>query len=129
LQIADCRLKKVEMMNAEMMKARTKKFAKRIIRMCRSLPNTREGWRIGDQVFRSGTSVGANYRAACRGRSKAEFIAKLGNVLEETDETLYWLELIVETEIMKVSVLDPLMKENQELLAIFVASINTAKGK
>jgi len=71
-------------MNADMMKARTKEFAKRIIRMCRQLPNNREGWRIGDQIFRSGTSIGANYRAACRGRSRADFIAKLGIVLEET---------------------------------------------
>ena len=115
-------------MNAEILKARTKEFAKRIIRMCRCLPNNREGWRIGDQIFRSGTSVGANYRAACRGRYKAELVAKLGNVLEETDETLYWLELIVETEIMKAKVLEPLMKECRELLAIFVASMNTAKG-
>jgi four helix bundle protein len=116
-------------MNAEMMKARTKEFAKRIIRLCRSLPNNREGWRIGDQIFRSGTSVGSNYRAACRGRSKAEFIAKLGTVLEETDETLYWLEMMVETEMVKASKLEALMKENRELLAIFVASMNTAKGK
>jgi four helix bundle protein len=117
-------------MNAEMLKGRTKEFAKRIIRLCRSLPNTREGWRIGDQIFRSGTSVGSNYRAACRGRSKAEFVAKLGTVLEEADETLYWLELMVETEMVKpVAKLKPLMQENRELLAIFVASMNTAKGR
>ena len=116
-------------MNADTMKARTKEFAKRVIRMCRSLPNTREGWRIGDQVFRSGTSVGANYRAACRGRSKAEFVAKLGVVLEETDETLYWLELITETDIIKPSRLAALIQETRELLAIFVASMNTAKGR
>ena len=77
-------------MNAEELKTRTKEFAKRIIRLCRSLPRSRESRLIGDQVFRSGTSVGANYRAACRGRSKAEFIAKLGVVLEEADESLYW---------------------------------------
>ena len=86
-------------------------------------------WRIGDQVFRSGTSVGANYRAACRGRSKAEFVAKLGVVLEEADETLYWLELITETEIIKPPRLAALMQETRELLAIFVASMNTAKGR
>lgn len=116
-------------MNAEMLKARTKEFAKRIIRLCRTLPNTREGWRIGDQIFRSGTSVGSNYRAACRGRSKAEFVAKLGTVLEEADETLFWLELMVETEMVKKAKLDLLMQENRELLAIFVASMNTAKGR
>ncbi len=93
------------------------------------MPNTREGWRIGDQIFRSGTSVASNYRAACRGRSKAEFIAKLGTVLEEADETLFWLELMVETEMVKSSKLEPLMRENRELLAIFVASMNTAKGR
>lgn len=115
-------------MNADELKARTKEFAKRIICMCRRLPDNREGWRIGDQVFRSATSIGANYRAACRGRSKADFIAKLGIVLEETDETLYWLELIVETEIIKAALLRPLMEECRELLAIFVASLKTAKG-
>jgi four helix bundle protein len=116
-------------MNSDDLKARTKEFAKRIIRLCRTLPNTREGWRIGDQIFRSGTSVGSNYRAACRGRSKAEFVAKLGTVLEEADETLFWLELMCETEMVKASNLEPLMRENRELLAIFVASMNTAKGR
>ena len=116
-------------MNADVLKARTKEFAKRVIRLRRTLPNTREGWRIGDQIFRSATSVGSNYRAACRGRSKAEFVAKLGTVLEETDETLFWLEPMVETEMVKASKLEPLMCENRELLAIFVASMNTAKGR
>src|SRR5262245_59812355 len=116
-------------MNAETLKARTKEFAKRIIRLCRSLPNTRERWRICDQIFRSGTSVGSNYRAACRGRDKVEFIAKLGIVVEEADETLYWIELMVETEMVKSGKLGPLMQENRELLAIFVASMKTAKGK
>jgi four helix bundle protein len=84
---------------------------------------------IGNQVFRSGTSVGANYRAACRARSKAEFIAKLGIVLEEADETLYWLELLAETEIFPTPRLQPLMAEGEELVAIFVASLNTSKGQ
>ena len=96
--------------------------------MCRSLPNNREGWRIGDQIFRSGTSVGSNYRAACRGRSKAEFIAKLGTVLEEADETLYWLELMVETEMVKLPKLKLLLQECDELIAIFVASLNAARA-
>jgi len=114
-------------MNAEELKKRTKEFAKRVIRVCRSLPNTRDGRLIGDQVFRSGTSVGVNYRAACRGRSKPDFIAKLGIVLEEADETEYWLELLVETGMVKSSMLAPLAKECKELIAIFVASMNTAK--
>jgi four helix bundle protein len=115
-------------MNAEAMKKRTKEFAKRIIRMCRSLPNSREGWRVGDQIFRSGTTVGSNYRAACRGRSKAEFIAKIGTVLEEADETLYWLELMVETDMVKLAKLNLLVRECNELVSIFVATLKTAKG-
>jgi len=83
---------------------------------------------IGNQVFRSGTSIGANYRAACRGRSRADFISKLGIVLEETDETVYWLEILAETGIVSAELLAPLAKECRELLAIFVASLNTAKS-
>jgi four helix bundle protein len=111
----------------EEMKKRTKDFAKRVINLCRQLPETREGRLIGNQLFRSGTSVGANYRAACRGRSKAEFIAKLGVVLEEADESLYWLEILSETQIVKADLLEPLMEEASELVAIFVASLKTAK--
>ncbi len=115
-------------MDADELKQRTKEFAKRIIRLCRHLPKTEEGALIRRQVFRSGTSVGANYRAACRGRSKPDFIAKLGIVLEEADESLYWLELIVETEIMKPELVAPLMEEANQLVAIFVSSLHTARG-
>src|SRR2546425_12819822 len=114
-------------MDADDLKKRTKEFAKRIIYLCRKLPDTREGRLIGNQVFRSGTSVGANYRAACRGRSKADFISKIGIVLEESDESLYWLEIIVETGIMKQRRLAPLMDEAAQLVSMFVASLNTAK--
>ncbi len=114
-------------MDQEEMRNRTKEFAKRVINLCRQLPETREGRLIGNQIFRSGTSVGANYRAACRGRSKAEFIAKLGIVLEEADESLYWLEILSETKIVKANLLKSLMKEADELVGIFVASIKTAK--
>jgi len=116
-------------MDQEEMKRRTKEFAKRVIKVCRQLPNTREGRLIGNQLFRAGTSVAANYRAACRARSKAEFVAKLGIVLEEADESLFWLEILVETEIMPAHLLAPLMQEADELVAIFVTSINTAKGR
>ncbi|MBI5842501.1 MAG: four helix bundle protein [Chloroflexi bacterium] len=116
-------------MDQEQMKKRTKEFAKRVINLCRQLPNTREARLIGDQLFRSGTSVGANCRAACRGRSKADFVSKLGIVLEEADESLYWLEILAETQIVKADLLEPLMKEADELVAIFVTSLNTAKGK
>jgi len=115
-------------MNADMMKKRTKEFAKRIIGLCRNLPRSRGGRLIGDQVFKSGTSVAANYRSACRGRSRAEFIAKLGVVLEEADETLFWLELLVESSIIKAARLTPLMNECNELVAIFVASMKTARS-
>ncbi len=109
------------------MKQRTKDFAKEIIELCRNLPNNREGRLIGDQIFRSGTSVAANYRSACRARSRAEFISRLSVVEEEADETLFWLEVIMEMKIFQYSKLDALMKENDEILAIGVASIRTAK--
>jgi len=115
-------------MNQEQMRNRTKEFAKQIISLCRQLPENREGRLIGNQIFRSGTSVGSNYRAVCRARSKADFIAKIGLVLEEeTDETLYWLELIDETKIMKNGVLKGLIVEANELVAIFVSTVNKAR--
>ena len=110
------------------LKSRTKNFAKQIISLCRKLPNNREGRLIGNQLFRSGTSVAANYRAACLGRSKAEFISKLSIVLEEADESLFWLELIDEMDISGEAQVQALKKECNELVAIMVASIKTAKG-
>jgi four helix bundle protein len=110
------------------MRTRTKEFAKSVIHLCRELPTTQEGKLIGGQVFRSGTSVGANYRAACRGRSKADFVSKLGIALEEADETLFWLEILSETNGVNTEKLLPLMQEARELMAIFIASLNTAKG-
>ena len=114
-------------MTEAQLKARTKEFAKNIIELCRKLPDTREGRLIGNQVFRSGTSVAANYRAACRSRSKAEFISKLSIVGEKADETLFWLELIKEMKTLQNSLLDDLTKESDELVAIIVSSIRTAK--
>jgi four helix bundle protein len=116
-------------MDSEVLKRRTKEFAKRVIKLCRELPNTEEGRLIRNQLFRAGTSVGSNYRAACRGRSRADFISKLGIVLEENDESLYWMELIVETEIMNQDRLGPLMDEANQLISIWVASLNTAKKR
>ena len=131
MEISDRRLEILDLgglqLGQEEMKKRTKEFAKRVINLCRQLPETREGRLIGNQIFRSGTSVRANYRAACRGRSKAEFIAKLGIVLEEADESLYWLEILSETKIVKANLLKLLMKEADELVGMFVASIKTAK--
>lgn len=115
-------------MDREQMKIRTKNFAKRVINLCKKLPDTIEAQLIGTQLFRSGTSVGANYRAACREREQADFIAKIGIVLEETDESLYWLEILAETEIVKPDFLMSLMNEAKELVAIFVATIDTEEG-
>ena len=114
---------------ARELQARTKAFALRIIRMFRSLPNSAEARIIGRQVLRSGTSVAANYRAVCRARSKPEFTAKLGVVVEEADETVFWLELLVESGVVSEEGLRGLMKEANELLAIFAASRQTARKK
>ena len=110
------------------LKDRTKMFARRVLRLIDSLPKNRQGWIIGDQLGRSGTSVGANYRAACRGRSRAEFIAKLGTVIEEADESAYWLELIIEEKILKADLVKPLWEEAQEITAIMVTSRKTAES-
>ncbi|PYX72960.1 MAG: four helix bundle protein [Acidobacteria bacterium] len=110
------------------LKVRTKQFALRIIKLYRALPRTEEARILGKQVLRSGTSVGANYRAACRSRSKAEFIAKLGMVLEEVDETVFWMELMLDSSIFPKNRLNSLLKEANELTSIFVTSLRTAKG-
>ena len=114
---------------ARELQARTKSFALRVIRMFRSLPKTEESRIPGKQVLRSGTSVAANYRAVCRARSKAEFTAKLGVVVEEADETVFWLELLVESGIVPEEKIHSLMSEADELLAIFAASRHTARKK
>jgi len=106
---------------------RTKQFGLRIMKLVAALPNNNVGRAIGSQLVRSGTAVGANYRAACRGRSKAEFIAKLGIVEEEADESSYWLELIIEGRLMPKDRVTPLLREADELVAIMVASKRTAK--
>jgi four helix bundle protein len=111
------------------LKARTKRFAVAVIFLCRELPPTLDGRELGRQLLRAGTSVAGNYRAACRARSRAEFIAKLGTVLEESDEALFWLELLVDSKIKPQSRIDPLMREANELTAIFAASLKTAKGQ
>ena len=112
---------------AEELKLRTRQLAVRIVKLYRRLPKTGEARVIGNQVLRSGTSVAANYRAACRSRSKVEFIAKIGVVVEEIDEPLFWLELLVETAIMPRARMQSLLKEVNELLAIFAASQRTAR--
>ena len=117
------------MYQADELKKRTKHFAIRIVKLFRSLPRSDEARIIGRQMLRSGTSVAANYRAVCRSRSKAEFIAKIGVVVEEADETVLWLELLVDTAIMPATRIGKLLVEANELLAIFAASQHTARSK
>jgi four helix bundle protein len=114
---------------AEELKKRTKQFAIRIVRLCQALPRRDEARVIGRQVLRSGTSVAANYRAVCRARSKAEFISKIGVVVEEIDEAVFWLELLVDTGIVAQARMESLQKEATELLAIFAASQHTARTR
>ena len=111
----------------EKMKKRTKEFAKETVKLCRMLPSNREGRLIGNQIFRSGTSVAANYSAACRALSKADFNSKLAIVEEEADEVLFWLEIINEIKLLDQTLTAPLIKEGNEKLAIVVSSINTAR--
>ncbi len=107
---------------------RTKQFAHRIIRLSQALPKSREANVIGNQVLRSGTAVAANYRAAGRARSKAEFVSKLGVVVEEADETAFWLELLDHSGLVGSSRLAPLRREADELVKIFSASRRTARN-
>ena len=115
------------MYQSEQIKERTKQFAIRIVDLFRALPKNEESKVFGRQVLRSGTSVAANYRAVCRSRSKAEFISKIGIVVEEADETVLWLELLVDTGIITIEKMKDLLREANELLAIFAASQRTAK--
>lgn len=115
-------------MNEQELKDRTKRFALWVMKLVDTLPNTVSGRAVSNQLVRSGISVGANYRAACRGRSKVEFAAKLGTVAEEADECCYWLELIMDGGMLPRKQVEPLHREADELTAIFVASIRTAKS-
>lgn len=121
-------------MNADDLKKRTKQFALRILKLVAALPNTVQGRASGGQLVRSGTSVGSNYRAACRGRSKAEFIARLGVAEEEADESAYWMELIIEGDLLKRPLVESLVIEANELAKIMAssrisASKTLAKGR
>ncbi|HEX2342153.1 MAG TPA: four helix bundle protein [Vicinamibacterales bacterium] len=114
---------------AEELKKRTAAFADGIARLVRDLPNTLEGRRVGGQLFDAGTSVASNYRAACRARSHAEFVATIGLVVEESDECTFWLAFLSRNQIMSESAIRSLLEEAEELLAIFAASHRTASGK
>ncbi len=116
-------------MTPEELKRRTKQFALRAIHLCDSLPNRKSSNIIANQLIRSATSVGASYRAACRARSDADFISKIGITLEEADESTFWLELIAEAKLKADQETCDLMKEGNELVAIFVSSSNTARSR
>lgn|SRR5690606_4818448 len=125
-------------MNSKDLQHRTKKFALDIIKLTEHLPNNRVGWTFTDQIVRSSTSVAANYRAVCRARSDKEFISKIGIVIEEADETLFWLEMIYDSGIMnddlstiqnQKSAIINLKIEANELVSIFVASAKTVKAR
>jgi four helix bundle protein len=107
---------------------RTKAFAVRSVRLYRSLPYRTDAYVLGKQLLRCGTSVAANYRAACRARSRPEWVAKIGIVVEEADETLFWLEMLSECEIVPLSKIELLLAEAHELSAIFTASRTTARS-
>jgi four helix bundle protein len=111
-------------MNREQMKLRTKAYANRVIKLCQALPSNWVARTLGSQLLRSGTSVGANYRAVCRAKSTADFINKLRIVEEECDESLFWMELLVDNDFVKPSRSTALMKEADELLA---SSAKTAR--
>jgi len=113
--------------NSEGLKDRTKRFALMVIRLCRLVQPSQEGRIITRQLLRSATSVAANYRAVCRSRSRAEFASKLGIVLEEADESLFWLELLLDSGV-EPDKIRPLLRETNELVSIFVASLRTVKG-
>lgn len=111
------------------LKKRTFDFSLRVMRLAEALPDTRSGRTIANQVIRSGTSVGANYRAAKRAKSTKDFISKMGTVEEECDETIFWIELAIAANCIEASLVEELLREANELLAITVSSINTAKAR
>lgn len=115
-------------MNKADMKRKTMQFGLNIIKLIESLPKGRTADVIGKQLLRSGTSVGANYRAACRARSRADFISKMGIVEEEADESMYWMELLLESGIVGLKAVESLMNDGNEILAITVSSIKTARS-
>ena len=135
MRIADCGMGNLKLgtwtaefrINKNDLKNRTKAFALRILKLVDALPKSTAGRALASQIVRSGTSVAANYRAACRAKSPADFISKMGNVEEEADETLLWLELLEESELVRAAKLTAIKQEADELIAITVASINTAR--
>lgn len=122
----DCRMATAESKKKSDLNARTKAFALRVFKLVDALPQTLQGRTVAKQIVRSATSVAANYRAACRARSRAEFIAKIGLLEEEADESLFWLELIVDAGLLSRERIAPLLREADELVAIMASSRKSA---
>lgn len=120
---------RISPMTQNELKKRTKEFALRVASLTATFPNTFLGRHVGGQLTRSGTSVAANYRAACRARSTADFISKMGIVEEEADESAFWIEFAVDAALVRSDRVADLLNEANQLVAIFVASINTARGR
>ncbi len=114
-------------MNREDLQSRTKQFGVRTIRLVDSLPKSKSAGVIGKQLLRSATAIGANYRSACRGRSRADFVSKLGIALEEADETLYWMEMLVESGLISKKQIADLIDEANQIVSILAASSKTAR--
>lgn len=113
-------------MTNENLKSRTKEYAIRVVRLTEALPKTATGKVVGNQLLRCGTSVAANYRSACRARSKADFISKIGIVAEEADESCFWMELIIDLRLLKEVLVKDLLREAQEITAIMISSGKSA---
>ena len=131
MSLADCRMPNAESkkdVRTADLKARTKQFALRVMKLVDAIPRTIQRCAIAKQIIRSATSVAANYRAACRARSRAEFIAKIGVVEEEADESCFWLELIIDSALLTEERIHPLLNEANELVAIMAASRKSALG-
>jgi four helix bundle protein len=115
-------------MTPDEMKQRTRDLGLRVVKLVESLPKTRTADVIGRQLLRCGTSVGANYRSACRAKSRADFAAKMGIVEEEADEICYWIEMLIDCELVKAVRVEPLLRETNEIISIVVSSIKTARA-
>jgi four helix bundle protein len=116
-------------MTPEELRSRTKAFALRVVKLYRSLPRSADAQVMGKQLLRCGTAVAANYRASCRARSRAEFAARIGVVVEEADETGFWMEMLVDAEIVRVALLKDLLQESKELTAIFTATRQSVRRR
>ena len=116
-------------MTPDELRARTKSFALRVVKLYRSLPRPADAQVMGKQLLRCGTSVAANYRASCRARSRAEFAARIGIVVEEADESGFWLEMLAEAGIIRMALLKELLEESKELTAIFTATQYTVRKR